>query len=178
MSESDNWGFTVWNAISDRYRASRDLVTKLSSLKGTLNFPSLLKIFVMLEDAPADFMTKILSQHAEICSRGRQLRALLPSYQEQQWATVIENCFLPAVLQSLIAAYAITTQEDMWENGLRVQAPRVKRDRTKKRRRRWRGCLSPPSVHWPASAMIICSMLLTLKFYNLNDSFWQIFSSF
>jgi hypothetical protein len=35
------------------------------------------------------------------------------------------------MLQSLVAAHAVTTPEDMWVDGLRVQAPRAKRGRTK-----------------------------------------------
>jgi hypothetical protein len=92
---------------------------------------SLLKVMVMLEDAPVDIIAKLSPQHAKICTRGRQLRAQLPSYLVQQRAAVVAHCDLPTVLQSLVTAYAATTPEDMWANGLRVQAPRAKRDRTK-----------------------------------------------
>jgi hypothetical protein len=78
---------------------------------------------VMLEDVPTYFITNPkLSMHgAEICTRGRHLRAQLPFYLEQQRAAVGAQCPLPAVLQSLVASYATITPEDMWTDGLRVQ---------------------------------------------------------
>jgi hypothetical protein len=117
----DRYGDTVWN----------DLWTHCRGIGIGIGLISLLKVMVMLEDAPADFIVHLSPQHAELCTRGRQLRAQLPSYLEQQWAAVVTHCSLPAVLQSLVAAYAVTTPEDMWADGLRVQAPRAKRGRTK-----------------------------------------------
>jgi hypothetical protein len=38
---------------------------------------------------------------------------------------------LPAVLRSVVAAYAATTPEDMWADGMRMQVPRARRGRTK-----------------------------------------------
>jgi hypothetical protein len=86
---------------------------------------------VMLEDAPVDFIAnpRLSSQHKDICTRGCQLREQLPSFLVQQRAAVFAHCALPFVLQSLVAAYAATTPEDMWTDGLRMQAPRAKRAR-------------------------------------------------
>jgi hypothetical protein len=81
---------------------------------------SLLKIMVMLDDAPPAFVAKLSSAHAEITIRGRYFRAQLPSYLEQQRASVFKHCPLPPVLQSIVADYAVTNPEDMWPNGLRV----------------------------------------------------------
>jgi hypothetical protein len=96
---------------------------------------SLLKVMVMLEDTP-EYFTDVLSLHnvklAEIATRGRQLRSQLPSYLEQQRASVIAHCPVPTVLHSLVAEYAIITPEDMWTDGLRVKAPRAKRVRAPK----------------------------------------------
>jgi plasmid stability protein len=75
---------------------------------------SLLKAMVTLEDAPADLIARLSPHYAELCTRGRQLRAQLPSYLEQQRAAVVAHCPLPAVLRSVVAAYAATTPEDMW----------------------------------------------------------------
>jgi hypothetical protein len=88
---------------------------------------SLLKVMVMLADAPDFFIADVLLQDAKICKRGKQFRAQLPSYLEQQQAAVVTHCPLPGVLQSIVVAYATTTPEDMWADGLRVQAPRAKR---------------------------------------------------
>jgi hypothetical protein len=124
VRETDNRGRTVWNVLQPRCRDSSD--TEVSAL---------LKVIVMLGDAPADFFNGIFPSQAEICTRGRQFRAQLPSYLEQQRAVVVAHCPLPGVLQrcklqSLVAEYAATTPEDMWADGLRVQAPGVKRRRT------------------------------------------------
>ena len=85
---------------------------------GAAELSSLLKVMVMLADAPAYFIAKLSPQHAELAMRGRQLRAQLPAYVEQQRALVLAHCPLPAVLQPLVAAYAATTPEDMWMDGL------------------------------------------------------------
>jgi hypothetical protein len=92
----------------------------------------LLKVMVMLDDAPQFFLsllTLLTPHHAELYTRGRQHRAQLPSYLEQQLAIIIEHCPVPTVLQSLVAEYAATTPEDMWTDGLRIQAPQPKRPR-------------------------------------------------
>jgi hypothetical protein len=120
MTETDNAGFTIWV-----YLSCVDQATRAADLS------SLLKVMVMLEDAPPFFIAKLLPQHADICKRGRQLRGKLPSYLEQQRAAIVAHCPLPAVLQSVVAVYAVTTPEDMWADGLRVQAPRAKRARRK-----------------------------------------------
>jgi hypothetical protein len=90
---------------------------------------SLLKTMVMLDDAPPEFVANLSPVHAELSTRGRHLRAQLPSYLEQQWAMVIEHCPIPTVLQSIVSAYVKTTPADMWTDGLRVEAPRLKRPR-------------------------------------------------
>jgi ankyrin repeat protein len=107
MIESDNFP-TAWTFLRHNPR------------KRSAELSSLLKVMVMLGDAPADYIVKLSPRHAKLCTRGRRLRARLPSYLEQQWATVVAHCPLPAVLQSVVAAYAAPTSEDMWAGGLRV----------------------------------------------------------
>jgi ankyrin repeat protein len=111
MSESNNDGDTVWYIIILR-----------TNLDESAELFSLLKVMVMLEDAPADFIAnpKLSPQHLDICTRGRQLRAQLPSYLKQQRAALVAQCPLPAVLRCLVTAYAVTTPEDMWADGLRM----------------------------------------------------------
>jgi hypothetical protein len=121
MSDTDNRGLTVWDFLS----------TSLHWVEDAAELSSLLKVMVLLEDAPVSFTGLLSPQHEDICTRGRQLRAQLPSYLEQQRAAVVAHCPLPGVLQSLVAAYAATTPEDMWADGLRVQTLRAKRGRTK-----------------------------------------------
>jgi hypothetical protein len=119
MTEHDNCGDTVWDFVP------LGIQTRIN-----VALSSLLKVMVMLEDAPADFIAEISPHGADICTRGRQLRAQLPFYLEQQRAAVVAHCPLPAVLQSLVTVCAVMTPEDMWADGLRVQVPRAKRGRT------------------------------------------------
>jgi hypothetical protein len=80
---------------------------------------SLLQVMVLLDDAPSYFMGNLSPEHAELCTRGRELREKLPGYLERQRALVVEHCPLPVVLQPLVAEYAAPTSEDMWAYGLR-----------------------------------------------------------
>jgi hypothetical protein len=108
ISDVTDDGGTVWNLLE-----LKDV--------DPMALASLLKIMVMLDDAPPAFVAKLSPAHAEIATRGRQYRAQLPSYLEQQRASVIAHCPLPAVLQPLVGAYAALTPEDMWVDGLGVQ---------------------------------------------------------
>jgi hypothetical protein len=132
ISETNNAGDTVWANIRWQGNDGADL-------------SSLLKVMVMLEDAPADFIATLspYSMHADICTRGRQLRAQLPSYLEQQQATLVAHCPLPAVLQSVVTTYAVITPEDMWADGLRGYAPRTNSARAREAEGR-RGDAPPP----------------------------------
>jgi hypothetical protein len=88
MTESDETGTTAWSFLPRS--GGRMNVADLSSL---------LKVTVMLEDVPPFVIAKLSPQHADICTRGRQLRAQLPSYLEQQRAAVVTHCPLPGVLR-------------------------------------------------------------------------------
>jgi hypothetical protein len=88
---------------------------------------SLLKVMVLLDDAPADVIAKLAPRQVVTCQVGRQLRAWLPAYLEQQRAQVIAHCTLPAALRPIVAAYAATTPQDVWLYRLHVQAPVAKR---------------------------------------------------
>jgi hypothetical protein len=124
ITETDICGLSVWNLL---------LISGHTCARGdAVALSSLLKVMVMLEDAPESFCVG-LSLHnatlAEISTRGRQLRTQLPSYLEQQQASIVTHCPLPTVLQLLVAEYAVVVPEDMWTDGLRVKAPRAKRVR-------------------------------------------------
>jgi hypothetical protein len=80
---------------------------------------SLLKIMVMLDDAPPTFVVGLSPANAELTTRGRHFRAQLPSYLEQQRASVFEHCPMPRVLLTIISEYAATTPDDMWTYELR-----------------------------------------------------------
>jgi hypothetical protein len=84
---------------------------------------SLLKVMVMLDDAPPPFVVDLLAPaHAELATRGLRFRAQLPSYLEQQRASIFRDCPLPLVLLPIVAEYTATTPEDMWTDGLRIVA--------------------------------------------------------
>jgi hypothetical protein len=88
---------------------------------------SLLKVMVMLADAPAYLLSWLKPEHVEICERGRRLRRQLPLYLEAQRAGVLASCPLPAVLQSIVTEPSMLRRyhvpEDMWTDGLLIQAP-------------------------------------------------------
>jgi hypothetical protein len=104
-------------SINDRDVNDCDIWMNLELLGSTdrpAELSSLLKVMVLLVDAPSDFITKLLPQHAELATRGRLIRALRPAYLEQQRALLAAHCPLLAVLFPLVAAYAVPTSEDMW----------------------------------------------------------------
>jgi hypothetical protein len=116
INETTTAGKTVWSVL------------KLENTDGGA-LASLLKVIVLLADAPHDFVARLSPAHAELVTRGRQLRAQLPSYLEQQRALVVARCPLPAALQPIVYGLAAPTPEDMWTEGLRVRTPRSKRQR-------------------------------------------------
>jgi hypothetical protein len=75
---------------------------------------------VLLGDAPLNFIAKLSVDQTHLCGRGYELRARLPSYMEQQRASIFAHCPLPGVLQPLEADYAALTSEDVWTDGMRV----------------------------------------------------------
>jgi ankyrin repeat protein len=107
ISDATNDGSTIWTLLKPQ---NHDPVA----------LASLLKIMVMLDDAPPAFVAKLSAAHYGLNTRGRHYRAQLPSYLEQQQDMVIEHCPLPAVLQSIVCEYSATTPEDMWAYGLRI----------------------------------------------------------
>jgi hypothetical protein len=144
ITERDESGFGVlhYAAGNAQYKAMRCLLTEAGAsmsevsntadhtIWDTLWLPSLnyhaaelsalLRVMVMLEDAPVHFLTRVMPQHVELCRRGRQLRAELTSHLDQQRASIVAHCPLPDVLQSLVLAHATTIAEDMWTGGLCV----------------------------------------------------------
>jgi hypothetical protein len=117
INETTTGGINVWDALR-------------LGLKGTdtADLTSLLKVVVLLDDAPADLIFKLSPTHAKIAKRGRQLRAQPPLYLERQRALVVAHCPLPDALQPFVAGYAAPTPEDMWaEGGLCIRTPRANR---------------------------------------------------
>jgi ankyrin repeat protein len=107
IAEADHKGRTLWDVLNVKDADQAELT-------------SLLETMVLLGEASSDFIAKFSPQHAELFTRGRELRAKLPAYCEQQWALIIEHSPLPTVLQPIVAAYAAPRAEDVWASGLRV----------------------------------------------------------
>jgi hypothetical protein len=130
ISDATDEGETVWDLlkVSDADPAALTSLLKLEHAD-PVALSSLLKIMVMLDDAPPAFVAKLSAANAEITRRGRYFRAQLPAYLEQQRALVVEHCILPPVLLPIVAEYAAITPQDMWADGLRVEASRPKRPR-------------------------------------------------
>jgi hypothetical protein len=70
---------TVWNLL--RSGVARRRSQKIEET-GANGLSALLKVMVMLDDAPPFFISSLAPPHAEICTRGQQFRAQLPSYLE------------------------------------------------------------------------------------------------
>jgi ankyrin repeat protein len=107
ITESNENGQTVWNILNLKGADDGELV-------------SLLRVMLLLDDAPPGFTLTIPLHHARICTRGRQFRVQLPAYLDQQKDMIRVQCPLPTVLQHLVATYAAPTSEDVWMHGLRV----------------------------------------------------------
>jgi hypothetical protein len=130
INDTSHIGLTVWMVLEIQGASSRHSILSIAQLRSiAVELSSLLKVMVMLADAPGDFIAKLSPQHAELAMQGRQYRAQLPSYLKRANALVVVHCPLPAVLQAIVSEYAKTTPADMWENGLRVWLPQAKRSR-------------------------------------------------
>jgi hypothetical protein len=111
--EVDSVGQTLWDILQ---HVDADPVA-LASL--------LIKDMVMLDDAPPTFLARLSLAHAELTVLDRHFCAQLRSYiiwSTSQQTSVFQNCPLPPVLLPIVAVYAVTTPDDMWQYGLRVEA--------------------------------------------------------
>jgi hypothetical protein len=90
------------------YEAERANAVELSSFLKVL----LLRPMSPLQDRdlPA-FLANLSPQHAELCTRGRQLRDRLATYLEQQQASARTHTHLPDVLEAMVGADALHTPE-------------------------------------------------------------------
>jgi hypothetical protein len=106
--------------LSGKARSVWDNLSKNMIIKGEpVALTSLLKVMVLLGDAPLDCIAKLSPHNAEIATQGRQIRALRPVYLEQQQASIDTQRNLPAVLQSIVATYAEPTPDEMWTEWVR-----------------------------------------------------------
>jgi hypothetical protein len=103
----------IWWILSVFFVSEHVNAAELSSLLKVL---TLLPMSLDQDRALPAFADQLSPQHAEICTRGRQLRAQLPAYMEHQEASVGAHCPLPAVLEAMVTAYALPTHGDLWNN--------------------------------------------------------------
>jgi hypothetical protein len=77
-----------------------------------------LKILSLNGEAPPEFDCQFSIEDTELIEEGKRLRARLPAYLEQRLTTLTAYsvCPLPMDLQSIVAAYAEPTHEDVWES--------------------------------------------------------------
>jgi hypothetical protein len=75
---------------------------------------SLLKVMIMLEDAPPAFVAKLYTEHADLATQAG------PTLQQRR--SIFTRSLLPVVLLPIVAEYAVITPEDMWTKGLHVEA--------------------------------------------------------
>jgi hypothetical protein len=117
ITDADQYGKTVWTHLRSHIQTADDIALS-----------SLLRTMTLLGDAPPGFSRRLKAHDAKIVTKGRQLRARLPSYIEQQSADIVANCPLPAILQSIVCAYAVPTHNDKWTHGLAIWAVGCSRD--------------------------------------------------
>jgi hypothetical protein len=92
-----------------------------------LELSTLLKVMVLLGDAPPKFRRELLStSHYQIVTDGYNLRHRLPLYLKQQQALLVAHCPLTTVLQSIVAGYFELTHDDIWDTQLRIRSKRVR----------------------------------------------------
>jgi hypothetical protein len=113
ITEMDRRGEDVWSLL------------KLRGVN-TTELSSLLQVMVLLDDAPADFITKLSPLNAVLTTRGRELRAMLPLYLEQQQTLISTHFALPSVLLSIVLSYAAPTQNELWTDGLSLLRPSLR----------------------------------------------------
>jgi hypothetical protein len=80
----------------------------------TSDLVRLLSFIELRGDPPEDIFSILLPHDVELAARGQQLREQLPSYLEQQWASIVAHSPLPTMLHAIVAAYAAPTPADMW----------------------------------------------------------------
>jgi hypothetical protein len=112
-------GTNIWGVLGERKHTTGD--------DDSREFPALLKVMVMLSDAPQFFISELLPHDADFCTRGGLLRAQLSSYLKNQRTSTIFHRPLPIVLPNIVAKYAATTSEEMWSDGLPTQELQLKR---------------------------------------------------
>jgi hypothetical protein len=94
IADVDANGATVWSQLG--YNIHRSTEEELSEL---------LKVMVLLGDAPADFSAQRSRQHGEIIAQGQQLRAQLPGYVREQHALLTLHC--PLIAGSYTRTYTL-----------------------------------------------------------------------
>jgi hypothetical protein len=119
ITDENQFGGTVWHILRGvlRKNISRENFALTRVRADDDAICSLLKVMVLLDDAPPSFTAVLSTTLQEVAAKGKQLRAHLPAYIEQQRALLSANCPLPVVLQPLLAAYTAPTPEDMWTDG-------------------------------------------------------------
>jgi ankyrin repeat protein len=110
--DTDKTGFSVWDLL-ERH------VMGVEAHGASVESTSLLKVMVLLSVAPPRFLSSLMPQYKHIVAQGQQLRALFPSYIEQQGILIAANNSLPTVLHTLVLAYAVPTPDDMWTDWVR-----------------------------------------------------------
>jgi hypothetical protein len=132
INEWDSWGWSDLSIAAARGHTFIPTVNRLLTGKRCQNvwnmrerggarpaeLASLFKVLLLHGDPPVVFIARLSRQQAKLVWRGRQLRALMPRYMEQQLGSIDAHCPLPATLRSLVAAYVESTPKDIWTGGL------------------------------------------------------------
>jgi hypothetical protein len=102
-----------------------------SSDTNAAEMTALLRVMVLKGAPPADLVSQLRPEHAQVVEEGMRLRAALPAYLAQRQALLDAHCPLIAPLRALVRDYdpEPTTTEELWATGLGAAPQRARRPR-------------------------------------------------
>jgi hypothetical protein len=113
ISLRNNRGDTIWDILL--LELDNVDLTRPTAWTAVAARTALLRVMVLQETPPDNFLRKLEREHANIAHEGALIRVLLPEYLARRRALLDHNCPLIAPLQALVCAYEKpTTPEEVW----------------------------------------------------------------
>ena len=106
ITESNNDGQVIWTRLYTNYMEPAAL-------------RSFLRVAVLLESPPADFIAGLTREHRLLITEGERIRLAVPQYLERRRAVVEAHCPLEVPpLVELVLRLSEPDAEDIWAIGL------------------------------------------------------------
>jgi hypothetical protein len=107
-------GQTVWTILADRLFYAR-VAPEIADQKFA-EVTALLRVLVLRDAPPADFVAQLRPEHARVAEEDARLKAALPAYLVRQRTLLDTHCPLIALLLALVCGYdpEPTTTEELW----------------------------------------------------------------